>query len=451
MEGARRTLRWVLRHGIFRQVFRRRMGAGDETARFLLDPSMSVDPYLYYDDVRSRGRLVDNGMVLNTCHHDIATAVLRSPDFAVVGLPDEEGPAPLRLAARIAGPGPLGPAEPPSMLVMNPPDHTRYRKLVTRGFSARIVAALRSRTEQVATELLDAMAAKGPTADLAGDYAALLPATVIAEMLGAPADMREQFLEWGTGAALSLDAGLTYRDFVRSEKDVAALQEWMAGHFARLRRSPGGDDTILSTLLAARDDQGKLSEDELLSIAMLLLAAGFETTVNLIGNGAVLLTSHPDQLAALRAEPEGWPTAVDEMLRIDSPVQRTGRMAVRDTEVAGERVRAGQFVVIMLGGANRDPAVFPEPDRFDVTRANAGDHLAFSSGIHYCLGAALARMEGEVALRALFERFPDLAPAGPPHRRPTRTLRGWDQLPVTLRPSTRPSAQPSTQPSTVDA
>jgi cytochrome P450 len=353
MEAARRALRWGLRHGIFRQVIRRRITAGDETARFLLDPSLSVDPYLFYDDVRSRGRLVDNGMVLNTCHHDVATAVLRSPDFAVAGGPDERVPLPLRVASRIAGPGPLGPVEPPSMLVTNPPDHTRYRKLVTRGFSARIVAALRSRTEQVAKDLLDSMAAKGPAADLAQDYAALLPATVIAEMLGAPTDMREQFLQWGAGGALSLDAGLTYREFVRSEKDITALQDWMAGHFARLRRDPDREPSILSTLLAARDEDGKLSEDELLSIAMLLLAAGFETTVNLIGNGAALLTSHPDQLALLRAEPEHWPNAVDEMLRIDSPVQRTGRLATRDTEVAGERVRAGQFVVIMLGGANR--------------------------------------------------------------------------------------------------
>jgi cytochrome P450 len=278
------------------------------------------------------------------------------------------------------------------------------------------------------------MAAAGPSADLVDDYASLLPATVIAEMLGAPLDMRAQFLAWGEGAALSLDAGLTYRDYARSEKDVAALQDWMRGHFSRLRRRPG--DAILSDLLAAHDEDGKLDEDELLSIAMLLLAAGFETTLNLIGNGAQLLTEHPDQLAVLQAEPAHWPNAVDEMLRLDSPVQRTARVALRDTEVAGERVRDGRFVVVMLGGANRDPATFPDPTRFDVTRPNAGDHLSFSSGIHYCLGAGLARMEGEVALRTLFERFPDLTPAGTPRRRPTRTLRGWDRMPVRLQSST---------------
>jgi cytochrome P450 len=433
MVGARRALRWVLRHGLFRQMVKRRMQTGDLTSRLMMDQRTALDPYGSYDELRARGKLFDNGMVLNTGHHEVAVAVLRNPAFGVSDV-DAQSPAPMRFAYRLAGKGPLGPAEPPSMLTVDPPDHTRYRKLVTRAFNARAVAALRSRTEEVATGLLDAMAAKGPSADLVADYASLLPATVIAEMLGAPAGMRAQFLAWGEGAALSLDAGLSYRDFVRSERNIAALQDWMRGHFAALRREPG--DAILSALLSAHDDDGKLSEDELLSIAMLLLAAGFETTVNLIGNGAALLTGNRDQLAVLRAEPDRWPNAVEEMLRIDSPVQRTGRVAVRDTEVAGERVAAGRFVITMLGAANRDPAVFPDPDRFDVTRPNAGEHLAFSSGAHYCLGAALARMEGEVALRALFDRFPDLAPAGAPHRRQTRTLHGWDSMPVTLQPST---------------
>jgi len=165
---------------------------------------------------------------------------------------------------------------------------------------------------------------------------------------------------------------------------------------------------------------------------MLLLAAGFETTQNLLGNGAALLVRHPEQLARLRAGTASWATATDEVLRFDSPVQRTARMARRDTDVAGTAVRAGELVVLILGGANRDPAVFADPHRFDVTRADADQHIAFSQGIHYCLGAGLARMEGEIGLRALFERFPDLALAAPPHRRPTRLLRGFDGMPVTL-------------------
>ena len=433
VENAQRALRWTLRHGLFRLMLRRRGRDGDRNAQFLVDPAMSVDPYPHYDELRAAGRLVDNGMVLYTAHHDVATAVLRSQDFGVSG-GEQQMPLPLRVANRLAGRYPLGPGEPPSMLTVDPPDHTRYRKLVTRAFNARAVAALRSRTEEVATELLDAMAAKGPSADLATDYASLLPATVIAEMLGAPADMRAQFLSWGEGAGLSLDAGLSYREFVRSDTDIAALQSWMKGHFARLRREPG--DAILSSLLSAHDEDGKLDEDELLSIAMLLLAAGFETTVNLISNGARLLTEHPDQLALLRAEPDRWPGAIEEMLRLESPVQRTARVAKRDAVAAGEKIPAGRFVMVMLGGANRDPANFPDPTRFDITRPNAGEHLAFSSGIHYCLGAALARMEADVALRALFDRFPDLAPAGTPRRRSTRTLRGWETLPVTLEPST---------------
>ena len=165
---------------------------------------------------------------------------------------------------------------------------------------------------------------------------------------------------------------------------------------------------------------------------MLLLAAGFETTVNLIGNGTALLIAHPEQHDRLRAEPALWPNAVDEVLRLDSPVQRTGRVAQRDTVLAGVRVPVGKPVMTLLGGANRDPEVFDEPGRFDVGRPNAGEHLAFSSGIHYCLGAGLARMEGTVGLQALFGRFPDIALAGTPHRRATRVLRGYESVPVRL-------------------
>ena len=430
----RRAIRWGVRHGFIRRALGKRLRDGDITARLMLDAGFVADPFPPYATIRAQGRLVDNGIVLNTAHHDLATAILRSPDFGVVGGPSGRAPAALRYAVAAGGRGPLGPVEPPSMLSTDPPDHTRYRKLVTRAFSAKAVAALRSRTEEIAADLLDGMATKGSAADVIEHYASLLPATVIAEMLGAPVEMRHQFLHWGEGAALSLDAGLTYSQFRRSERDLDALQEWMRGHFAHLRRHPG--DNILSALVHAHDDGERLTEDELTSIAMLLLAAGFETTVNLIGNGVGLLTAHPDQLALLRAEPQGWPRAVDEVLRVDSPVQRTGRIAHRDTEVAGERVRAGQAVVVMLGGANRDPAVFADPDRFDVTRPNAGDHLSFSSGAHFCLGAALARMEGEVGLRALFDRFPDLALAGPPRRRTTRVLRGYATMPVHLSPAT---------------
>jgi hypothetical protein len=315
------------------------------------------------------------------------------------------------------------------MLAVDQPDHTRYRKLVSRAFTAKAVAALRSRTEEIADELLTGLERRRDV-DLMTEYASLLPATVIAEMLGAPVAMSRQFLAWGAEAARSLDAGLSLSEFRRSERGLRALQRWLEGHFAHLRAHPGDD--ILSTLVHAQSAEGKLTQDELTATAMLLLAAGFETTVNLIGNGTALLIAHPEQHDRLRAEPALWPNAVDEVLRLDSPVQRTGRVAQRDTVLAGVRVPVGKPVMTLLGGANRDPEVFDEPARFDVGRPNAGEHLAFSSGIHYCLGAGLARMEGTVGLQALFDRFPDIALAGTPHRRATRVLRGYESVPVRL-------------------
>ena len=176
--------------------------------------------------------------------------------------------------------------------------------------------------------------------------------------------------------------------------------------------------------LATLDDGERLDDTELRVTALLVIGAGFETTVNLVDNAAVLLLAHREQLAAVRAEPSGWPNVVEEVLRHDSPVQAT------DTEVAGVAIPRGRFVSIMIGGANRDPDVFPEPQRFDVTRPNAREHLAFSAGVHYCLGAGLARMEATVGLRALFERFPDLALDGMSRRRQMRVLHGYESVPV---------------------
>jgi hypothetical protein len=428
----RRRVRWVVRHGLIRRAVQRQVRDGDLGSRLMIDPAIREDPFPYYDQLRAQGRLVTSGLTLVTANHDVCTSVLRNQDFGQMRM--DRVPGPLRLAMKFGGRPVLGPIEPPSMLAVDPPDHTRYRKLVTRAFTAKAVAKLRSRIEEIAEELLDEIAGSadgsGGTVDLVERYASLLPATVIAEMLGAPIEMRRQFLDWGAGAALSLDVGLSYRDFRRSEDDLAALHRWMLGHFDEVRRSPRED--IISGLVSAHDEGGQLTTDELSSIAMLVLAAGFETTVNLLGNGAVLLMRRPEQLEALRAEPQGWANAVEEILRYESPVQRTGRVALRDTEVAGRRVPAGSLVVLLLGGANRDPEVFADPNRFDVRRADANENLAFSSGIHYCIGAALARAEGEVGLQALFRRFPDLALAGAPLRRPTRVLRGYDSIPVNL-------------------
>ena len=424
--------RWALSHGLLRTVVASRARSGSADARLLRDPAWQAEPWAHYRDLREGRPFARGPMGKVTAHHDVATAVLRSDDFGVADR-DRVLPAPARAAMRLAGPRRYaGVDAPPSMLAVDPPDHARFRRLVTRAFTAKAVAALRTRTEEIAAGLLDELAGsfgrEGPV-DLVRRYAALVPVTVIAEMLGVPAEMRPTLLAWGDGAAASLDMGLPWTSYARAERSLAAFDGWLRQHLRGLRAAPGTD--LLSTLVQVADDDGSgLTEQELVATSMLILAAGFETTVNLISNGTVRLFEHPDQRARLAEDPALWPNAVDEVLRHDSPVQRTARMARRDTEVEGVPVAQGEIVVTVLGAANRDPAVFADPDRFDVTRANAKEHVAFSSGIHYCLGAALARMEGEVALRALFTRFPDLAPAGAAVRRPTVILRGWETLPV---------------------
>jgi len=276
---------------------------------------------------------------------------------------------------------------------------------------------------EVAGELLDDLARDhaGEPVDLVRRYASQLPVIVICEILGAPVEMRDQFLTWGDAAATSLDPGMPLRQFKHAQQGIDALQDWMRGHFETLRRNPGDD--VLSQLVTATDntaDNGadsageRLTETELLATGLLVLAAGFETTVNLLGTGIALLQDHPEQRELLERSPELWPNAVDEILRFDSPVQRTARRALRDTEIAGVPIREEEIVVVLLAGANHDPDVFDNPGRFDVTRENAGKHLSFSSGAHHCLGAQLARMEGEVGLRTLTERFPALSLVGRP-------------------------------------
>lgn len=438
---ARSAVRWAATHGVMRLAIRARARAGNPDAQVLRDPAVREDPFAHYERLRSSRPLVGGAFSKVSVHHAVCTEVLRSPDFGQIGGSRTEGlPPVLRAALRLAGPRPsVGPIDPPSMLAVDPPEHTRYRRLVSRAFSARAVARLRERTRTIAEELLDDLereAAAGRPVDLVARYASLLPVTVISEVLGVPVSMREQFLAWADGATPSLDMGLSWRTHREVERNLGELDAWFRGHLRRLRREPGDD--LLSGLVTATDDDGAaLTEQELLSTAALVFGAGFETTVNLVSNGAALLFAHPDQRRLLAEDPSLWPNAVDEVLRVESPVQRTGRRALRDTTVAGVPVRQDDLVILVLAAANRDPLVFDDPHVFDVTRANARDHVAFSSGIHFCLGAALARMEGEVALQALFERFPDLAPAGPSSRRRTIILRGHSTLPVAPGPAVR--------------
>ncbi|MGA3524526.1 cytochrome P450 [Melissospora conviva] len=434
LTGPATTVRWALKHGLIRHGVRRAARAGDPVAALQTDPAARADPYPLYRQLRERAPLLAGPLVCTTARHDVATMLLRDDRFGV-GFTGVQLPLGAVALTRLAEwRAPIGPVDPPSLLAVDPPLHSRLRRVVARVFTARAVEAQRPRIEERCAELLDDLAARGgdEPVDLVARYAALLPVTVIAEILGVPLAMRGRFLRWGAAGARTLDFGLSLREYRHAESGVRALNGWLRGHFARLRAEPGDD---LFSRLVQLDGDDRLTGDELLATAGLVLAAGFETTVNLLGTGALLLHTHPEQRELLAEEPRHWPTAVEEMLRYDSPVQTTVRISRVATELHGVRLRPGTPVQVLLGGANRDPAVFDDPERFDITRPNARDHLSFSGGVHYCLGAALARIEAEIGLRALFTRFPHLTVTGPPHRRPTRVLRGYDAIPVRLGPA----------------
>jgi cytochrome P450 len=425
-EEIRSAVHWGVAHAVPRAVLAASARRGDVQGR-LVTAGGGTDIWPMLEEVRARGPLHRAGLSYMTVDHDMVREVLGSNDFRS-GVPGRAGNWLGRVAQRTA-PRTIHPIEPPSLLVTEPPDHTRYRKLVSRVLTVRAVEDLRARTQEIADRLLDQLDPARP-ADLVEAYCSQLPVTVIAEILGVPDADRERVLAFGTAAAPSLDLGLGWRQYRTVESGLVAFDGWLTEHLDRLRREPG--DNLLSKLVAARDEQGALSELELKSTAGLVLAAGFETTVNLLGNGTALLCEHPEELARLRARPDLWPNAVEEVLRLDPPVLLTGRICVRDTEVGGTPVKAGSLVTTLLAGANRDPKVFTDPARFDVTRDNAREHVSFSAGRHYCLGASLARMEGEVGLRTLFDRFPDLTLLPGARRRSTRILRGYEELPARL-------------------
>ena len=421
---------WGLSHGLARRLLLRESGRGDLVARLAMDPELRRDPFAGYEELRARGKpFVFGPLAAGTVDHAAANEVLRSDDFGVAGGHGELPRALQWLLARVFDRAASGPVDPPSMLAIDPPEHTRQRRLVSRAFTVRRVASLEQTVVTVADRLVDELSREDGPVDLVDRFASQLPLTVIAELLGVPPEDHGRVLAWSNIAAESLDPGLSWRDYRRIEAAIRRLHVWFDAHVARLRRDPGDD---LLSRLATMDGEDRPSEDELRAIGLLVLGAGFETTVNLISNAVVLLDRFPDQRDALRADPALWTNAVEEVLRYDSPVQITLRQAYVDTAVAGVPVAQGTPVLTFLGGANRDPAVFADPARFDVTRTDADQHLAFSAGVHYCLGASLARLEARVALETLYGRFPDLAVAGEPTRRSTRVLRGFEQLSVAL-------------------
>jgi cytochrome P450 len=431
----KQRLNWLALHGFVRGVTSLGARSGDVQARLISDPTVKADPAAFYEEVRSRGPLVRSRVGYITADHAIGHELLRSDDFRVLSI-GANLPAPLRWVERRTRDDLLHPLRPPSLLAVEPPDHTRYRKTVSSVFTTRAVAALRDGVEQTAVTLLDELSREPGVVDVVERYCAQLPVAIISDILGVPDADRRHILEFGELAAPSLDFGLAWPQYLRVQRGLEGFNSWLTEHLRQLRRTPGDD--LMSQLIRKAESgsaETYLDEAELRAVAGLVLAAGFETTVNLLGNGIRMLLDNPEHLRTLSQRPELWPTAVEEILRLESPVQLTARFALKDTEVAGTQVKEGELVIVYVAAANRDPAVFTDPNRFDIERDNAGKHLAFSGGRHFCLGAALARAEGEVGLRAFFDRFPDVRSAGAGSRRDTRVLHGWSTLPVALGPA----------------
>ncbi|GEP54122.1 cytochrome P450 [Reyranella soli] len=387
-----------------------------------MKPAFREDPYPFYERFRGTAPLlrVADTIWFALGHAEVA-AMLRHPRLST----DE-----VQHATTKAGREP-DPNRARSLLFMDPPDHTRLRGLVARAFTPRRIEDLRAATEGITNELVGAMAAQRGTVDLIEAFAYPLPVRVICTLLGVPARDEAIFTDWSRGIARSLDPSI-----LRSPQVEAAIvdarrniQTYIGDLLAERRRKPGDD--LLSALAAVDVDGDSITAREIVSLAQLLLVAGHETTVNLIGNGALALLRAPDQLALLRQRPELIGSAVDEFLRFDGPVQINQRVAMEDLDLFGQKVRKGDELLLILGAANRDPAAFPDPHRLDVTR-DARKHVAFGGGIHHCLGAVLARMEGHIAFKALLEAFPAMELAAPPTRRPTFTLRGLETLPIAL-------------------
>jgi unspecific monooxygenase len=401
------------------------------------DPAFRADPYPHYRRLSASGPLqrTQSGPWVATSH-EICGQVMRDPRFGH----RLEGDSGFWRTDQL-------PQERRSFLTLDPPDHTRLRRLVSKAFTPRLVERLRPRIADLVDDLL---AGASREIDLIAALAYPLPVVVISELLGVPAADRARFKSWSDALARGLDPDFLLPPAELARRDQARTE--FAEYFRELadrRRGPGparpsggADDTaddLLSALVTVSEHGDVLSEAELLATCILLLVAGHETTVNLIGNGALALLRHPGQLAWFRAHPEAAPGAIEELLRYDPPVQLTGRTALEDVELAGQRIERGQGVLALIGAANRDPAVFPDPDRLDLARLDLARsperHLAFGLGIHFCLGAPLARLEGQIALTKLFQRdvtlaIDDLADLS---YRDNLILRGLATLPVILR------------------
>jgi cytochrome P450 len=394
-----------------------------------LPDEFRINPYPFYERLREAGPVLwmpgflGRGAWFVTSHHE-CSAILKDNRFG------KEADKVLSPEEMAQGPALMRRANLPNMLFRDPPTHTRLRGLVNQAFTPRMLERLRPHIQEIAESLIAGWAGRSEV-DLISEFAFPLPIIVIAELLGVPASDRAQFKAWSNPLAATTDPTATPEMVAEAMRILPEFTEYMRQIIEERRQHLGAD--LISMLIQAHDAGDKLSTEELLATCRLLLVAGHETTVNLIGNGTLALLRHPEQRQWLAAHPDQIVGAVEELLRYDSPVQLTVRTAFEDVHVSGHPVKRGDLVVTLLGAANRDPGVFADPAALDLARANAHSHIAFGQGIHYCLGAPLARMEGQIAIGSLLRLVPDMELAAAELRyRGNITLRGLQELPVRL-------------------
>lgn len=374
-----------------------------------LTSEFRANPYPIYQQMRDSGKVLrfDERVPFIVGHWDVCEGLMKDPRFGRGKMDDmtpEEREAYMNLWTENIRP--LVEIQADWMLFRDPPNHTRLRGLVNKAFTPRIINNLDHHIRDVADNLLDSIQAQG-TMDIMADYAMPLPVVVIATMLGIPPEDRHIFVQWSQDMFVINDlVNLTMANFERAGKAAIMMSDYFEHLIAKKRATPADD--LLSNLIAVEEVGDKLSHNELIATSILLLTAGYETTLNLLGNGMLALLQHPEQLALLKAQPNLMRSAVEELLRYDGPVHITSRTAREDVTLHGTEIKRGQIVALILASANRDPARFNNPDTLDITR-DEGSPLSFGHGIHYCLGAPLARMETAIAFETLFRRLPNIA------------------------------------------
>jgi cytochrome P450 len=384
------------------------------------DPGFLADPYPFYHRLRERAPVYRSpfGVWFVTRYAD-AVAVLADPRFRHPDyrLPERQSETSRQLAMLQSN----------MMIASNPPDHTRLRRFVADVFTGSYIAALRARIQTEADAILNRVEKSGRM-DAVTDFACQLPVVVIAEVLGVPSEDAARCQTWARGAAIAFNLAPTRAELVDAGAAVGRVIEYFRNLVDERRKRPRDD--LISALARAQDEEGCLDDDELLANIVFLFLAGYETTVAFLGTATFTLLRHADAWQAVQADPRLLQSGVDELLRYESPVQTIGRQAQEDVDLGGKRIRRGQTALVLIGAANRDPAKFPDPDRVDLARP-LNHHLAFSHGIHGCLGQGLSRLEGQIALEALVRRFPALRLGdGPPVWRNEFAIRSLESLPV---------------------